>query len=481
MDGDLEDVGLELHEHIVGAGPAVHFQAGQGDAGVGPHGLQHVADLVGDGLQGGPDDVVLVHATGQAHDGPPGVLVPVGGPQAGEGGDHVAPGGVGHLPGVVLAVGGGVDEPHLVPQPLDGGPRHEDGALQGVADPAAQAPGHGGHQTAAGEDGLVSSVHQQEAAGAIGVLGLAGGKAGLTEESGLLVPGGPGNGNGTAEEPRVGLPIDLAAGNGGGEHGPGNIHEVQQLLIPVQGVDVEEHGPGGVGVVGDVDPASGEQPDQPGLHCAEEELPRLRPPPGAGDVVQYPADLGAREVGVHHQPRLPADCLRVASCFQLVAVGAGAAALPDDGVVHRFPGGPVPDHGGLPLVGDADGGDVRGCGSDLSHGLHRHAQLGGPDLPCVMLHPAGLWEDLRKFLLGGGPDAALLVEEDAAVAGGAGVKGHDVLRHGEVLLLWTGRRSGGWLDGNTLPRIGGKGKKNFRQVPGVPWRGRIGTVPGDIG
>ena len=36
----------------------------------------------GDGLQGGADDVVLVDSPGQAHDGAPGVLVPVGGAQA---------------------------------------------------------------------------------------------------------------------------------------------------------------------------------------------------------------------------------------------------------------------------------------------------------------------------------------------------------------------------------------------------------------
>src|ERR1700693_4501965 len=38
--------------------------------------------------------------------------------------------------------------------------------------------------------------------------------------------------------------------------------------------------------------------------------------------------------------------------------GVGACVLPDDRVVHRLPGVAVPDHGGLALVGDADGNQV---------------------------------------------------------------------------------------------------------------------------
>jgi hypothetical protein len=43
---------------------------------------------------------------------------------------------------------------------------------------------------------------------------------------------------------------------------------------------------------------------------------------------------------------------------QLGAQRLGAAVLPDDGVVDRLAGAAVPQHRGLALVGDADGGDV---------------------------------------------------------------------------------------------------------------------------
>ena len=181
-----------------------------------------------------------------------------------------------------------------------------------------------------------------------------------------------------------------------------------------------------------MDFSAGELPDEPGLHGAEEQLSPLGPLPGAGDVVQDPLELGAGEVGVHHQPGLPADGVGMAGGLELIAVAAGPAALPDDGVAHRLAGGLVPDDGGLPLVGDADGGDIGGGSADLAHGLHRDAQLGGPDLIGVVLHPAGFGKDLGKFLLGRAAHLPLLVKEDAAVAGGPGVKGHDVSGHSGI-------------------------------------------------
>ena len=178
-----------------------------------------------------------------------------------------------------------------------------------------------------------------------------------------------------------------------------------------------------------MDPAAGELPDEPGVHGAEEELTALRPVPGAGDVVEDPLDLGAGEIGVCHEARALLELRGVALGLEGVTVGAGAAALPDDGVADRLAGGLVPDDGGLPLVGDADGGDAGGRGPDFPHGLHRYAQLGGPDLPGVVLHPAGLGEDLGELLLRTAAHPALPVEQDAPVAGGPGVKSHDIFCH----------------------------------------------------
>ena len=73
LDRRVDDVGLGLHQVVVGGSTAVHLQGGQFDAGVGFHGGEHVIGLVGDGVQGGPDDVIFVDTPGQSQHGTPGI------------------------------------------------------------------------------------------------------------------------------------------------------------------------------------------------------------------------------------------------------------------------------------------------------------------------------------------------------------------------------------------------------------------------
>ena len=64
----------------------------------------------------------------------------------------------------------------------------------------------------------------------------------------------------------------------------------------------------------------------------------------------------------------------------------------------------------------------------------------GPDLGGVVLHPAGLGEDLAVLALVDGDDRAVLVEDDAAAGGGALVDRGDVLvRHDVPFVVLTVR------------------------------------------
>ena len=74
----------------------------------------------------------------------------------------------------------------------------------------------------------------------------------------------------------------------------------------------------------------------------------------------------------------------------------------------------LPQHGGLALVGDADGGDLGGVQSGLTQGLPRDGELVAPDLDGVVLDPARLRVNLPQFLLGHGPYAARGIEDDGA-------------------------------------------------------------------
>lgn len=134
-------------------------------------------------------------------------------------------------------------------------------------------------------------------------------------------------------------------------------------------MDVEQHGPRGIGVVGDVDLAFGELPDQPGVDGAEQQVAVARAFAGAFDVVEDPLQLGPGEVRIGDQPGGFADVVFQPVALELRADRRAAPALPDDGVVDRPTAVTVPDHRGLALVGDTDGGHLVVLDAGLGEGL----------------------------------------------------------------------------------------------------------------
>ena len=185
-----------------------------------------------------------------------------------------------------------------------------------------------------------------------------------------------------------------------------------------------------------MDLSTGELPDQPGIHRAEQKIAPVRLLPGTGNVFQDPAHLGAGEVGVDHKASLLTDGIYQAFLHQLLTVSCCSAALPHDGVIHRSAGVFVPNDGGFSLVGNTDGSNIRCCDAGVGHCLPGHLQLGGEDLVGVMLHPTGLGEDLGEFLLCHTLHSTRLIKKDAAVAGCTGVQSHNVFCHMYLLSKW---------------------------------------------
>ena len=170
-------------------------------------------------------------------------------------------------------------------------------------------------------------------------------------------------------------------------------------------------------------------PDEPGLHGSKEQLAALCPLSGALHMIQNPFDLSSRKIGVDHQPGFLAEFFSQPLFLQGIAILRRPAALPDDGAVHRLAGIFIPDNGRLPLVRDADGRDIFCRRPDPAHGLHSHAQHTGPDLVCVMLHPARLRKILAEFPLGRAAHLPLFIEQNTAVAGRPRVQRHYILFH----------------------------------------------------
>ena len=322
---------------------------------------------------------------------------------------------------------------------MDGAAGVEHAALKRVDRFSAEAPRHRGHKARARAHGAPADVHQREAAGAVGVFRLPAFVAALPEERRLLIARRAADRN--ARERLQPLDaghdraVDLAVGNGPGEQAHGDTEEPAQLLVPCERVDVEEHCAAGVGVVGHMGGPAGETPDEPRFHRAEKQLAALGALPRAGNVVEQPFELRAGEVGIDDQTRLLRDRLRHARRFlELVADSRRAAALPDDGVVHRLTGRLVPQDRRLALVRDADARDVR-VRPELAERLRGHAALALPELQRVMLDPAGLRVVLRKGLLRHRGDAAAAVEENGAGAGRALVERKDEIAHKYPLLF----------------------------------------------
>ncbi|GMA86562.1 hypothetical protein GCM10025868_18120 [Angustibacter aerolatus] len=110
----------------------------------------------------------------------------------------------------------------------------------------------------------------------------------------------------------------------------------------------------------------------------------------------------------------------------LAAQPVGAGVLPDDRVVHGLAGGAVPHDRRLALVRDAHGGDLAGRHVGGRQRVRHHLAGARPDLRRVVLDPAGAGQDLAVLLLRDGGHRAVVVEQDAARAGGPLVDGGDV-------------------------------------------------------
>ncbi len=381
--------------------------------------------------------MVNLDPTGQAEQCAAGTRVPVGRAKAGKRRHQIDAVAVRHLGGEVLRIQRFVEHLQFVTQPLHGGAAIEDGAFQRVIHFATRAAGDGGEQAMFGLHRLGPGVHQQEAAGAVGVLRLPGLDAHLAEQRGLLIPGDAGDGNaGALARADVGVPVDLRGGTHFRQHLARDIQRFEHHRIPVQLVNVEQHGARGVGVVGDVGLALGHLPDQPAVDGAEQQFAAAGTLTAALDVVENPLDLGAGEIGVDHQAGGLADVIVHAVALELVADRRALAALPDDGVVDRPAADLVPDDGGLTLVGDADRRHLLVADAGLGQGFDEHAALGRPDFHRIVLDPARLRIDLRELALGDGHHVGVAVQHDGAGAGGALVEGYDVLlvrvAHGDV-------------------------------------------------
>ena len=342
-----QQVGLELHQQVVARSPAVDLQLPDRNARVALHGPDDVVGLERDALERRTRDMRRRRPAADAADRTPGILVPPGSGQARERRNEVDPARVGNRGGKGLDLRRGADDPQAVAQPLHDRTPDEDASLEGVVHLPADLPRHSGQQVVLRKDRTLPAVHQQEATRAVGIFHRAGFGAHLSEKRRLLVARNARDGDLVGEDRRLRRAVDLARRFHLWHHRPRNVEEFQQVVVPLQRVDVEEHRARSVAHVGHVHVSARQAPDEPRVDRPEEEFALLGARTRPRNVVENPLDLRRAEVCVDDQARFRTDVFRLALGLQAVAVLRSPAVLPHNGIVDRLLGLHVPDDGRL--------------------------------------------------------------------------------------------------------------------------------------
>ena len=123
------------------------------------------------------------------------------------------------------------------------------------------------------------------------------------------------------------------------------------------------------------------------------------------------------------------ESLAVAGGFQLFTDAIRARVLPDKRVVDRLARMPIPEDRRLALVGDADGGNLRGADARFVQCSPDHLLGALPDFGGVVFHPTAARKYLFVLPLVRCHHRTGVIEEHTAGAGCTGVYGSDVLRH----------------------------------------------------
>ena len=75
-------------------------------------------------------------------------------------------------------------------------------------------------------------------------------------------------------------------------------------------------------------------------------------------MVKNPLEFRTGEIRVEKQTGLFSNPGLQPFCFEFFTKFCCSAILPDNGIVDRLTGMPVPDYRGLPLVGDTNANDI---------------------------------------------------------------------------------------------------------------------------
>ena len=164
-------------------------------------------------------------------------------------------------------------ELQLVGHPFQSGSRAVDVTLETVICLAEGGESYARHQALGSRLWLFADVHHDARPGAVSHLAAAFLETHLTGQCSVAVAEYTRNGNRTGEQSfTCGLAVGGVAGAHVGHHAAWDVEQLQQVVVPLHGVDVEQHGSRGIGEVSGMHLAAGEFPDEPRLDGTHEQF-----------------------------------------------------------------------------------------------------------------------------------------------------------------------------------------------------------------
>ena len=373
--------------------------------------------------------MILGAAAGQSDDRAARVRIPERRRKPRKGRDQIDTGCILYTHRVAFAVRSVLEEPHFIPQPLNDRSADKDAALQSILGFAVLSDRNRRQQAVLGRYAVAARIHQQEAARTVSIFHRARRKAALSEERALLVSDKRPDRDLSAEYLFTAVAVDVTGVLDLRQHLPRDPEIPQDLLIPFQCMDVEKHRPGCVRCVGREYLAAGQIPQQPGVDCAKKQFALFRSLAGSGHMVQNPFQLGRGEIRIRDQAGFLRQFLIESILIDLLDAVRGAAALPDDRVIDRLACIFFPHDGGLALIRDTDRRDLIDPDAGLRHRFRRDRQLRCPDIVRIMLHIAGLRENLSVFLLRYTYHLCVMIKQDTSGTRRTLIQSHYILCH----------------------------------------------------
>ena len=232
------------------------------------------------------------------------------------------------------------------------------------------------------------------------------------------------------------LSIDFKVRTNFWKHSLRNVKDFQNLVIPLEFFNVIKHGTSRIGVVGHVSRTVSQFPNQPSINGTKEQFTFFCSLLSAFYMVQYPTNLGSREVSIDDQTSLFVEFFHIALAFQLFSQRCCLTWLPNDSIVDRKTCFLIPDDSCFTLVGNPDCFNLVWLDTTFDESSSNNRLDGVPNFIGIVLYPTCLRENLSKLFLTRANLFSFFVKNNGTRTCSSLVNGHDVFFLWHVLSSW---------------------------------------------